>query len=285
MTTFTKVISVIILIVLVYIIISSLYGHRSYFSTIGHSVKKIPGKNTPRKVVSFSTLPSRVENIPTVINSILKNTTTPDVIYINIPKFSKRENKEYNINEKTIKEKIEQKEKTQIKFNFIEEDYGPVTKLYPTLLQENDPETLIICIDDDKEYDSWTIEHLLNASEYFPNSCICVSGWNYINLKLFALPITINIPNFVKKVDILQCYNGVLYKRKFFEEDFKKYLNLKCCFTTDDIMISKYLNSKQIEILSAPFYHKHKSIGENSSSLGIFNLLNNSWIKCIDAKV
>lgn len=282
--TVTTTIKMIILFAIVYIIIALLYGHKEYFNSRHHALKKPPSTKQPRVVVSFSTLPSRVGNIPKVVNSILQNTIVPDIIYINIPKFSKRENKEYIIDE-NIKDMKGIKNNEKIKFNFIDTDYGPVTKLYPTLLAENDPETIIICVDDDKEYDPWTIEHLLNASEFFKDSCICVSGWNYINLKFIALPITINVPNYVKKVDILQCYNGVLYKRKFFQDDFQKYLNLKCCFTTDDIMISKYLNSKEIEILSVPFYHRHKSIGSNSSALGIFNLLNNSWIKCIDSKV
>ena len=281
MSLFNITLSIVILLILIYIIISISYGHKTYFNTRQYALKKIPTTKKPRIVVSFSTLPSRVNNIPKVVNSILQNTIIPDIIYINIPKFSKRENKEYVINENLI----DKSKMNKVKFNFITTDYGPVTKLYPTLLNETDPETIIICIDDDKEYDPWTIEHLLNASEYFKNSCICVSGWNYINLKLFALPITINIPNYVKKVNILQCYNGVLYKRKFFQEDFKNYLNITTCFTTDDILISKYLNFKQIEILSVPFYHKHKSIGSNTSALSNFNLLNNSWIKCIDAKL
>lgn len=275
-------VKIILILIIIYVIFSSSYGYRTYFNTKNYSQKTIQkDRIKPKVVVSFSTLPSRVNNIPKVVNAILQNTVIPDIIYINIPKFSKRENIEYVIDENMLDKNIMNK----VKFNFITTDYGPVTKLYPTLLNETDPETIIICIDDDKEYDPWTIEHLLNGSEKFPNSCICVSGWNYINLKVFALPVTINIPNLVKKVDILQCYNGVLYKRNFFKDDFKNYLNIKCCFSTDDILISKYLNSNKIEILSLPFGHNHKSINSTATTLGTFNLLNNSWIKCIDAKV
>ena len=68
------------------------------------------------------------------------------------------------------------------------EDYGPITKLYPTLLKETDPDTIIICIDDDKEYDKYLIENLLKGSTKYPEKCICVSGWNYLNLGFIALP-------------------------------------------------------------------------------------------------
>ena len=37
----------------------------------------------------------------------------------------------------------------------------------------------------------------------------------------------------------------VLYKRKFFDDTFIKYVNMKKCRSTDDILISKYLKSKK----------------------------------------
>ena len=214
-----------------------------------------------------------------VINSILLNTITPDAIYINIPEFCKKENKEY-----TIEDSIKNSEKVIINKC---EDYGPITKLYPTLLKETDPETVIICIDDDKEYDPKLIEHLLFASQKYPQNCICISGWNYIDINFFALPLVFSsINGVVKQVDVLQCYNGVLYKRNFFQDDFIDYVNLKKCKSTDDIMISKYLDNKNIEILSIPFDFKNKNINMNFfSSLGITNLMNNNWIKCVKEKI
>lgn len=262
-----------LIILIIYILICIFYRYKENFNKKG--IVSSPNKI----IVSLTTIPSRVENLPLVVDSILNNTIVPDIIYINIPRISSKENEEYEIPEQL-------KLNNQVKINITEKDYGPLTKLYPTLLEELDPESVIICVDDDKEYDNHLIEHLLLASEKYPNSCICISGWNYINLGFLALPITIPINNMVKNVDILQCYNGVLYKRKFFKDDFDDYINIEECKTTDDISISKYLNDKETEILSIPYNFKHKDIdNSNSTSLGNINLKNNNWIKCINKEV
>lgn len=262
-----------LIILIIYILICIFYRYKENFNKKG--IVSSPNKI----IVSLTTIPSRVDNLPLVVDSILNNTIVPDIIYINIPRVSNKENKEYEIPE-------ELKLNNQVKINITDKDFGPLTKLYPTLLEELDPESIIICVDDDKEYDSNLIEHLLLASEKYPNSCICISGWNYINLGIMALPITIPINNMVKNVDILQCYNGVLYKRKFFKDDFDDYINIKECKTTDDISISKYLNDTGTEILSIPYNFKHKDIeNSNSISLGNINLKNNNWIKCINKEV
>jgi hypothetical protein len=262
-----------LIILIIYILICIFYRSKQYFDKRG--IVSSPNKI----IVSLTTIPSRVNNLPLVVDSILNNTIVPDIIYINIPRISSKENKEYEIPEQL-------KLNNQVKINITEKDFGPLTKLYPTLLEELDPESVIICVDDDKEYDNHLIEHLLLASEKYPHSCICISGWNYINLGILALPITIPINNMVKNVDILQCYNGVLYKRKFFKDDFDEYINIEECKTTDDISISKYLNNNEIEILSIPYNFKHKDIdNSNSISLGNINLKNNNWIKCINKEV
>jgi hypothetical protein len=255
-------------IILLYLLFSILYGFKDNFTNTKLNIPK-------KLIISLSTLPSRINNLEKVINSISNNTIKPDFIYLNIPAFSKRENTNYIIPEylKNIKNVI---------INRCE-DYGPITKLYPTLLKETDPDTIIICIDDDKEYDKYLIENLLKGSTKYPEKCICVSGWNYLNLGFVALPfLDLSIKNVVRKVKILQCFNGVLYKRKFFDDSFKNFINIKPCFTTDDISISKYLNSKNIDIYNISFNLNNKNI-KNKTSLGNINLINNNWIKCINA--
>jgi hypothetical protein len=225
-----------------------------------------------RIVVSLSTIPSRIQNINKVIDSILQSDIQPDLIYLNIPKISKKENKPYftqgNLHPKVF-------------VNIVEEDYGPITKLYPTLLKETDDDTIIICVDDDKEYDKKLIPYLVNYSHKYPDSCICVSGWNYFNLLFVVVPY-LNIRP-VGKIDILQCYLGVLYKRKFFKNlhNLTELMSLKMCFTTDDIIISKFLEKEKIDIIAVRKKFNHKDI-ETSIKLSDYNLTNNQWVKCIN---
>ena len=261
-----------IIIVILYCLTSLLYGYRGIFNyTTNVSRPK-------RLVVSMSSLPSRIQNIREVIHSINQNTYVPDIIYINIPVYSKREKSHYQIPDDI-------KNINNVRIHICKEDYGPVTKLYPTLSEEPDPETVIICVDDDKIYSNKLIESLLAGSDVYKNNCVCISGWNYINFGIIALPfINIGCSNTIRKVSILQCYNGVLYKRKFFDDNLERYINMKSCFTTDDIMISKYLINKRIDIISINFNIRNKDIEQDKKlSLGSSNLLNNTWIKCINS--
>jgi len=260
--------TILLCILLFYLLVCIFYGYKENFKN--SNIVKIP----KRLVISLTTLPSRINNLYKVINSINNNSIKPDNIYINLPVFSEREKTEYIVPSYL-------KDIDNVIINKCD-DYGPITKLYPTLKEEKDPETIIICIDDDKEYDKYLIENLLKGSEKYPDNCICVSGWNYINLGILALPfIQPPVKNIVRKVKILQCYNGVLYKRKFFDDSFKNFINVKLCFTTDDIIISKYLESKNIDIYNITFDLNHKNI-TTKSTLGVINLINNNWIKCIN---
>lgn len=258
-------------IIVLYLLLLIFYGFVGIF-------KYMKPKKIQRIAVSLSTLPSRVENLEKVVSSILNNEIKPDIVYINVPKYSKREKVEYYVPENL-------KRMENVKINIVNEDYGPITKLYPTLSEETNPNTIIICIDDDKEYDKKLIGHLVNVSNLYPKECVCVSGWSFINLGVFALPISLPINNIIKNVDILQCYNGVLYKRNFFGTDFKDVINCKECLTTDDILISKYLKYKNITIKSVPYNFKHKNIENEGFKLGSINMQNNNWIKCINKKI
>jgi hypothetical protein len=261
---------------IIYCLFSLIYNKKELFSDIPYLRR--PKKNN-RIVVSLTTLPSRLKNINPVIESILNNTIQPDIIYLNIPKISKREKVKYKLTDLTIKH-------PKLYINNIDKDYGPVTKLYPTLLKEKDPETIIICIDDDIYYDKNTIRYLVRASELYPESCICKTGWNYINLGFMAFPICFPFL-FTKKVSILQCFAGVLYKRKFFKniKKLEKYMEFKECFTTDDITISKFLQDENIEILQVPLDYGISLLGNQiTSRLSDENTFNNQWIKCINCK-
>lgn len=279
-----------LLLVFLYIFLSFTYSlkelydpnkiSKKYNSRPAESVKTY-GYGKPRIVVSLSTLPSRIDGVVPTLKSILDNTMPPDAIYLNIPDYSKRESRPYEIPDSILELS------PIVKINKTQEDYGPVTKLYPTLEVETDPETLIICIDDDIAYDPKLIENLVYASDRYTDDTICISGWNYIKvLNLFTLPLYFPF-FFSRNVKVLQCYMGVLYKRKFFNnvELFKKYMSLKPCFTTDDIMISKFLDKTGVKITMIPVKLNNKKLeSQNGSMLSDFNTNNNQWIKCINCE-
>ena len=56
-------------------------------------------------------------------------------------------------------------------------DWGPATKLIPTLSVETDPRTIIITVDDDLDYPSTLIEHLYRRSLQRPDAAIGMKGY------------------------------------------------------------------------------------------------------------
>jgi hypothetical protein len=58
------------------------------------------------------------------------------------------------------------------------DDFGPLTKLVPTLQQEHDPDTIIITVDDDQVYEPTLVRHLAWYAEHFPNTAFSPCGWS-----------------------------------------------------------------------------------------------------------
>ena len=95
--------------------------------------------------VSFTTIPSRIDNIKKTINSINNQTLKPSKIFLNLPDKYKR----FNNYEFTTKQLLTL-EKLNIEINRCE-DYGPSTKLMGSLKKIKDFECVII-LDDDHIY-------------------------------------------------------------------------------------------------------------------------------------
>jgi len=103
-----------------------------------------PPRDT-RVVLSLTTLPHHVPLLKDTIASLKAQMLVPARIYVNIPRgTNKRTGAEYTIPAWLLRER-------GVHVNRCEE-YGPLTKLLPTLQLETDPETVIITVDDDKIY-------------------------------------------------------------------------------------------------------------------------------------
>jgi hypothetical protein len=142
-----------------------------------------------RIVVCLSTIPSRVEYLPLTIQSLLDQTVKADNIYIFVPKWSKKEKciypETFTANNEYVK--------------IIENDEGPITKLYPIFQfvpEAEDENTVVISVDDDSKYDSTMIESLLHAYQSCPskydvvsNSGWIINGWSNICYPMAPIPV------------------------------------------------------------------------------------------------
>jgi len=183
-----------------------------------------------RIVVSFSTIPSRVKYVPDVVKRLETQTIKPDAIYACIPHYSKRMKREYHVDFDARG------------FEVVRcEDYGPATKLLGCIDKENDPNTMIITIDDDQEYRPDMIERLVAHANVYPN---CAIAYRTLSQELSGTVChpfyNVSNPN----AYYVEGFGGVLYRRSFItpqmNEYFKKNLS-KECFLSDDLVISTWL--------------------------------------------
>ena len=189
-------------------------------------------------VFSFTTSPQRIHKCGEMIRSLLTQSVKADLILLNIPKVFKRTGEFY---------KIPKDLKKQIKVNVIKHDYGPGTKIVPTVsyLRESnwDEDTIIIYGDDDIRYLPRMIEVY---KEQTSDAVWCVSGFNFIDFQILGSR------GHKDNVSIAEGYGSVCTRLSFFGTDFEPYMykwsevdDLKF---SDDVTISNYLWRKNIPI-------------------------------------
>jgi hypothetical protein len=220
-------------------------------------------KKDYRVVATCSTMPRRYDVLQKSIEGLLKQTVKVDTIYITLPKKSRRLGIEYPPLPKTITD--------HCKVVHLEEDYGPVTKILGGLLaEEQDPNTVIISFDDDTIFDIDFVEVILKYHDKHPNACICATGalikigffphWTIISsLKPFDLIkgfTGFNLKKHNHRCDLVFGVGGVLYTRGMFPSnkdlynDFIHYaMEDDALFHNDDVLISAYLSSRDIDRL------------------------------------
>lgn len=214
-----------------------------------------------RIVVGCTTIPSRLKYLSISLNSIKRQTISPDRIYLFLPKFSAKEKcvyppivfseKKYltSVNKKTGTVYINA-DKSLIQIVETPEDYGPITKLYPVTRMtreemgfDEQDEILYITIDDDREYSPFTIESLVNAyDELKVPLAVGLVGWIYGSG--FKRWLKIYSPEKITKVDWIEGSYGVIYNYDLLSVigdrfiDFSQVPEAKYC---DDMWICHWL--------------------------------------------
>jgi hypothetical protein len=121
-------------------------------------------------------------------------------------------------------------------------DYGPITKIFPTLERIQDPDTIIIVVDDDLYYMDGLIEAHLEARIKYPNCAIGFAGLSAIDGSCHFCT-TLQNDTIVK---ILEGYKSVSYLRSFFnlEELERDFMDKSW---NDDLLLSAYMGYKNIQ--------------------------------------
>jgi hypothetical protein len=226
-------------------------------------------------IVCLSTIPSRVEYLHLTVQSLLDQTIKPDIIYVFIPKWS--------IKEQCIYPQIDSEF-----VHMVEQDEGPVTKLYPIFQlvpEEQDTETLVINVDDDQMYNTRTIESLIYAYQRCKSrfDVVGFSGWILRSWTKTRFPLKA-IP-----VDWPEATSAVLYPMialRRMQKDILKFDLLPEARSCDDIWIAAWIQQRTPDctIYAVPLLGDSKSTHKETAAVEV-NSLSNGITSIDDKKV
>ena len=205
-----------------------------------------------RLIVTFTTIPSRINTLKKTIKSLLNQTQKIDMIYLNISNFYSRFN--------TKIEKIPdyllnfEKDNSNFKLNFCK-DYGSATKLLGICDIEKSDDTCIIVVDDDGIYNkNMASEYLKFFKNYNNKSIICCSGIYFPEkIKKIGFNDYIIIKDHGKLVDIAEGTCGYILQRKMIKKDIftffiNKNFHNSMIYRCDDYVFARYFNLHNVNI-------------------------------------
>lgn len=204
-------------------------------------------------VISLTTVPERILNplengFKAVIKSICEQNYNNYEVHLNVPYVYNITGEKYVI-PTWLKEYSELNTKLII---FRTEDFGPSTKLIPTINRLNDDD-LIIVVDDDLIYHPDMITEHIKYHNQLPNSALLYDGRGLVGERYNDLRdswvICVSKPT---RVDgLLQHYKSASYFKKYFESDF--FTNFLGKTKSDDILITYYFKYKKIKMYVIPY--------------------------------
>lgn len=241
-------------------------------------------------VVSLTSLPSRLPFIDTTLKSLLRQKRLPKRIRLNLPAYSKREKTAY-----AIPEWLKNLKSVEI---VPCEDYGPATKLIPSLALPQDEK--IVVVDDDRIYPANLIADLEAAADRLGNAAVAFSGWVaprdltdrpttiLTNIAMSPpVPVRARRLRAPRPVDMVQGLSGYLVRPRFFEEaELTDYNGAPdAAFFVDDVWISVHCKAPKYVVPAAragypgrkrKAFYQETSLGRVNKGGGDVNKRNNT---------
>lgn len=207
-------------------------------------------------IISLTTIPSRINLIEPVLDSLINQTIRPDMIYLNVPRRYNRFGICAQIPEFIQKKKI-------VKVFYLDKDYGPATKFIGSLLNPDISENDIVLVTDDDviKLSHWASKLLLCHQ---PNKICC-----FEERKLGK--------------EIIWGYLGFIFRKGIFDvKDMLKFFDKikDNCYLVDDHWLTGYCHYKKIPIYNIPINRSHdvnKSGIKNVDSLVSISGDDNRW--------
>lgn len=201
-------------------------------------------------VISMTTIPERINKLKSTLSSLLSQNVKVDSIYINIP-FKTLKGKKYIIPQWLKKLK-------NVTIKRLDHDYGPATKLLPTLKYVN-KSTIIIVVDDDVIYGSNLVNNYVKTFyKRREREALTLFGFRIKNLQLekdfiqkFPEPFRMRKDRYV---DVVSGHNSFLVTPEMYTLDVFDYSKApKEAVWVDDIWFSGWLKYNNIKIYGIGF--------------------------------
>lgn len=191
----------------------------------------------PPLIFTFTTTPSRIQLVDGVIRRLLDQTVRPDWVVVNIPHFSQREQKPYELPDTLQKWSSHPRVRIQRC-----EDEGPLTKLLPTLEWWNgDPQAMLIPVDDDVVHTPRFFEELVANSLHHPEVVVGYHGVQIIQGRwVFRCAVKTD-------VDMVETVAGAVYRRHMLgkPDELRTLMQTHAsCWRTDDVVINAQVARK-----------------------------------------
>jgi hypothetical protein len=221
----------------------------------GYVDMKCDDKKDPSLIISLTTVPERLADmaetgIISTIKSLCEQEDNDYEIHFNIPEIYNITKAEYIIPEWLYGFQIQY---PNLKI-FRTEDYGPPTKFVPTLNRVENPETILLVVDDDLVYHPKMISEHRKYQNILKDCVLCYDGREPKFLLYGPSDMRdcwISCVTEIREVEFLQHYKSVSYKKKLFTQEFYDFYLGKTL--SDDILVSTFLTDNDIRIFVIPY--------------------------------
>lgn len=203
-----------------------------------------PTAKKPHIIVTLTSVPSRIARTQPTIISLLKQTHRPSHIEMNLALRPKTQDGDWQVPKWLMQLQT-------VKIHWLEHDYGPASKLIPTLERHANEDCLIIVVDDDMIYPKRLIEQLYAADQQAQGTKVfCANGHTIPkNHHFFASPSDKRLKSGTKRVAIIEGCGGYSVRSVHFDLDALKALDAipTQAAKMDDIWFSGHLSKRSIE--------------------------------------
>ena len=196
--------------------------------------------------ITFTTTPSRIGSLRPFLCGLYSQDFKVRRIVVNIPAQSRREGRAYVVPRYL-------QEDPNVEIHRVEEDWGPATKLLPTLARE-DAETLVISVDDDNVYAGNHIGNLVDHAHRHPDDAVGHYGYRVSDfLRSPKRPLRGTAVREPEGVDVLAGCGSLAVRPRFFDEAVTDYGGAPDeAFYVDDVWFSGHLALRGVDRLVVP---------------------------------